>query len=106
MDYYSKYIKYKTKYLELKKQLGGINKCHFCGCTNFVLCTGEHLDYDIKENNDEFEEAKKHHGSVWKTISGQSKKESHCLNCGLQKLCHDTKADTKAETKKKKKSKY
>ncbi len=25
MDYYSKYLKYKTKYLELKKQIGGYN---------------------------------------------------------------------------------
>lgn len=27
MDYYNKYIKYKTKYLELKKIIGGNNKC-------------------------------------------------------------------------------
>lgn len=25
MDYYKKYLKYKTKYLELKKQIGGVN---------------------------------------------------------------------------------
>ena len=32
MDYYQKYLKYKTKYLELKKQLGG--KCNKCRCPN------------------------------------------------------------------------
>ena len=27
MDYYAKYLKYKTKYLELKRQLGGGVQC-------------------------------------------------------------------------------
>ena len=37
MDYYQKYLKYKTKYLELKKQLGlGSDKCSQCSCTSYV----------------------------------------------------------------------
>ena len=39
MDYYQKYLKYKTKYLELKNQLqtGGAKKCcaHNCECSSY-----------------------------------------------------------------------
>ncbi len=77
VDYYSKYLKYKTKYLELKKQMGGVcvgsfgeiglgcgNKCtiYNCKCTEFDpksntdpdckncghLCTAHGVDYDHK----------------------------------------------------------
>ena len=36
--YYKKYLKYKTKYLELKKSMegGGIHRCKQCTCTDFV----------------------------------------------------------------------
>ncbi len=44
VDYYSKYMKYKSKYLELKKQIGGVQKCYFknddnkeCICTQFII---------------------------------------------------------------------
>jgi hypothetical protein len=44
-NYYQKYLKYKTKYLELKKLIGGGNNCNQkyinndkmeCGCKKFV----------------------------------------------------------------------
>ena len=31
-DYKEKYLKYKTKYLDLKAQLGGGKSCNFAGC--------------------------------------------------------------------------
>jgi len=39
MDYYQKYLKYKTKYLELKAQLGGVGgKCDMCKEYNNNKC--------------------------------------------------------------------
>lgn len=40
MDYYSKYLKYKKKYLELKSQLGG-RECNYCSVLGFSQHTGE-----------------------------------------------------------------
>jgi hypothetical protein len=44
IDYYSKYLKYKAKYLDLKKQMGGIRDpynpykcCKWCYCKEFKL---------------------------------------------------------------------
>ena len=36
--YYEKYLKYKSKYLELKKTMVGAGKhaCNICTCTDFV----------------------------------------------------------------------
>ncbi len=34
VDYYSKYLKYKSKYLELKEQIGG-GSCTLCNCSSF-----------------------------------------------------------------------
>ncbi len=37
IDYYSKYLKYKSKYLELKAQMGrGKEFCFSCSCNKFV----------------------------------------------------------------------
>ncbi len=37
IDYYSKYLKYKSKYLELKSQMGSGNEfCFSCKCEKFV----------------------------------------------------------------------
>ena len=43
VDYYSKYLKYKAKYLELKAQLGGDQKCEVpdCKCSNFEKTDNE-----------------------------------------------------------------
>ncbi len=39
VDYYSKYLKYKSKYLELKAQLGGDCKEDVIQCTNLDFCS-------------------------------------------------------------------
>ena len=47
MDYYRKYLKYKLKYIELKKQLGGSGtKYYYC-----KVCQSMKLDLDTKEKN-------------------------------------------------------
>ena len=59
VDYYSKYLKYKAKYLELKKQMGGEDKpsscCIICNCIEynkteinyeFYLCSCGHPSHD------------------------------------------------------------
>jgi hypothetical protein len=57
VDYYSKYLKYKSKYLELKKQLGSARrgKCGYCRyCSEFepksngkCECGHGELDHDL-----------------------------------------------------------
>lgn len=86
MDYYSKYIKYKTKYFHLKTQLGGVEKiCHICLANGakciFEKCTEKHSDEINKVNADEFKLAKEDHVDP-------TAKESHCY-CGHQQLCHN-----------------
>ena len=46
IDYRQKYLKYKAKYLELKKQMGGLLlNCKKCkNCSNFT-----HATYDVKK---------------------------------------------------------
>ena len=40
MDYYKKYLKYKSKYLNLKNQIGGLKKCNECTLENLNdFCT-------------------------------------------------------------------
>jgi hypothetical protein len=50
-DYYSKYLKYKSKYLELKKQLGGADNCN--GLDKFVCYTTPYCTYNypLQDNN-------------------------------------------------------
>jgi hypothetical protein len=59
VDYYSKYLKYKAKYLELKNQMGGTDNeygttacCKSCNCINYkfetqngsyFMCSCSHL---------------------------------------------------------------
>jgi len=66
MDYYAKYIKYKTKYLELKKQMDGSGNCApgkrkgctyiNCTCPKFVMngtsreCTRENCKHDVSNH--------------------------------------------------------
>lgn len=58
VDYYSKYIKYKAKYVELKKQMGGNSKpynpyecCIFCNCKEYIFHRkiNEQIDEKIYE---------------------------------------------------------
>ncbi len=56
VDYYSKYIKYKAKYIELKNQMGGTKKCCLlCNCIEYKVkdeglydqkCTCGHIIYN------------------------------------------------------------
>ncbi len=49
VDYYSKYLKYKSKYLELKAQLGsGVGKCKTCSCRSFQGRVDPKLSDDLK----------------------------------------------------------
>ena len=55
VDYYSKYLKYKNKYTELKKQMGGaVIKGVKCSDKSYPICTvkpGCHWDYRIGEKS-------------------------------------------------------
>ncbi len=55
VDYYSKYLKYKAKYIELKNQMGGDNLicCNLCNCieydklvTDICKCTHGRYTHD------------------------------------------------------------
>jgi hypothetical protein len=49
VDYYQKYLKYKNKYLELKAQMGGEDKCNKIGRYTCALTKGCKYDKDIKK---------------------------------------------------------
>jgi hypothetical protein len=82
-DYYSKYLKYKAKYLELKKQMKGrgFGRCTdknvytnqttglryknlFCDCRGFIQASVDDLKYEIQKGD--VDEATINSGNVCK----------------------------------------
>ena len=57
MNYEKKYLKYKNKYLQLKKQTGGGDKVATAD-TVATAATADKHDVDSKENIDKFTRAK------------------------------------------------
>jgi hypothetical protein len=60
MDYYSKYLKYKSKYTEMKKQLGGISKAH----ANLLKNAANSIAAANKKHTDEITKIKKNMNEI------------------------------------------
>ena len=107
VDYYSKYLKYKAKYLELKNQMAGgkFYCCKICDCltyeqadpnTNVCKCGHPHLEhhtyatYTKECTRKNLPDCTKCNCYVFNSIRRDRKKNVSICGCGHEQFDHKT----------------